>query len=173
MFWIYLIIQAVILSMLGRRFKDKHDGVYAVTLNVLSLLSFLLGFIMAPLLIKILPFFLIAPSRFFPNMGQSFAWSQQSLAQNAKASLRLFSSIASRHLGSLFHHFEISSQPPEAPRSFTSYSLSGDHVFNWSTLKDILLLLGGSLTAWFSYLSYEIANAFPQNLTKIGERQVS
>ena len=173
MFWIYLIVQALILWMIGQHLKDKHDGVYAVTFNITCLLSLFLGIIMAPLLIKLLPFLLIAPSRFLPNMDQNVAWTQRSLAEIAKERLCLVASSFGSLLGRLFSLTGIKSQSPETARSHTSFGLAEDPVFTWSTLQDILLLLAGSLTAWLSYLSYEIAHTIPETLTKLGNRQVS
>ena len=173
MVWIYLIFQALILWMLGQHFKDKHDGVYTVTLNITCLLSLFLGVIMAPLLVKVLPFLLIAPSRFLPDMGQDAAWTQRSLAQTAMDRLRPLASSMGSLLGGRFGHFGIGSQSPETARSYTSYSLEEDQVFTWDTLKDVLRLLGESLAAWFSYLSYEIAQSIPETLTKLGSKQVS
>ncbi|MCG8364224.1 MAG: hypothetical protein MJA27_12950 [Pseudanabaenales cyanobacterium] len=173
MAWIYLIVQALFLWMLGRRLKEKHDGVYTIMFDITSLLSLLLGLIMAPLLFKLLPFLLIAPYRFFPNRGQNFASTQQSLAQTAKEGLHRFGLNLGRQVGSLFNRFGMNVQSPTASQSYTSFSTSADYVLTWSMLKDILLLLGGSLTAWFSYLSYEITHSIPGTLTKFGNRQVS
>ena len=173
MVWIYLIAQALILWMIGQHLKDKHEGIYALTLNIACLFSLLLGVVMAPLLIKLLPFLLIAPSRFLPNMNQNAAWTQRSLAQTAKVRLCQFASSIASQFQKGFSHSGVRSQSPEILRSYTAFSLSDDQAFTWSTLRDILFLLGESLAAWFAYLSFEITHSIPETLTKLGNRQVS
>ena len=172
MVWIYLIVQALILWMLGRRLNEKHDGVYTVMFDITSLLSLLLGLIMAPLLFKLLPFLLIAPARFFPNLSPDSAWTQQPLVQTAKESLRLFALNLGRQVGSLCSRFGMNFQSPTA-KSYASFSASMEQVLSWQMFKDILVLLLGSLSAWLSYLYYEMVHFIPDTLTKFGDRQVS
>ena len=169
MVWIYLIVQALVLWMLGRRISNKHDGVYTVMLDITSLLSLLLGLIMAPLLIKVSPFLLIAPSRIFPNLDPNAVWTQQPLAQTGKESLHLFALNLGEQLGDFFSRVGINLPSPEAVQSFTSFSTTSDYGLNWRTLKDILVLLVGSLTAWVSYVYYRTTHSIPETLTNFGE----
>ncbi|MDJ0705091.1 MAG: hypothetical protein QNJ46_17555 [Leptolyngbyaceae cyanobacterium MO_188.B28] len=173
MVWIYLIVQGVFLWMLGRRVSNKHDGVYTVMFDIISILSLLFGLIMAPLLVKVLPFLLIAPSRIFPNLDPNAAWTQQSLAETIKESLYEFVLNLGEPLEDFLSRFGVNLPSLEDSQRFTSFSATSDYDFNWRTFKDIIVLLVGSLAAWASYLYFRTTHSIPENLTTFEDRQVS
>ena len=173
MVWIYLIVQALLLWMLGRRMSNKHDGVYTVMFDIISLISLLLGLIMAPLLIKLLPFLLIAPSRIFPNLDPDAVWTQQPLAQTIKESLYVFALNFREQLEDFLSRVGITLPSAEVVQDFTSFSATEDFDLSWRTFKDIVVLLIGSVKAWVSYIYYRATHSIPETLTNFGERQVS